>query len=295
VRVGATVVLERGFTFPGRVVALLEQERITGLPGVPTVFEVRTSLRGLADRRLPHLRYLSNTGAALSASTIAAIRRTFPNAKLFSMYGLTECKRVSYLPPDQLDIRPTSVGVPMPGTEVWVQDDDGNEAAPGEVGELMVRGSHVMQGYWRDPETTAEKLRPGRWPWEHTLATGDLFRRDEEGYLYFVGRRDDIIKSRGEKVAPREVEDVLYSHDGILQAAVVGVPSRLLGQAIHAHVAPMPGTELDIADLRRHCASKLEDYMVPQEFIVHEALPRTDNGKIDRRLLAEGRELERAA
>jgi long-chain acyl-CoA synthetase len=285
-RVRATVVLERGFSFPGRVVELLERERITGLPGVPTVFEVLTALRGLAERELPALRYLSNTGAALSASTIQAIRRTFPSARLFSMYGLTECKRVSYLPPEELDLRPTSVGVPIPGTEAWIEDEDGREVAPGDVGELIVRGAHVMQGYWGDPEATAERLRPGRWPWERTLATGDLFRRDEDGFLYFVGRKDDIIKSRGEKVAPREVEDVLHAHDGVLQAAVVGAPDRLLGQAVHAHVAPVPGVELEPALLRRHCAERLEDYMVPQRIVVHDALPRTDNGKIDRRRLA---------
>jgi amino acid adenylation domain-containing protein len=286
VRVGATIVLEPGFTFPGHVVELLERERITGLPGVPTVFEVLTALRGLSERELPELRYLTNTGAALSASTIAAIRRTFPRARLFSMYGLTECKRVSYLPPEQLDERPDSVGVPIPGTEVWIEDDEGREVAPGEVGELMVRGTHVMQGYWGDPEATAERLRPGRWPWESTLATGDLFWRDDEGFLYFVGRKDDIIKSRGEKVAPREVEDVLYAHEGVLQAAVIGVDDRLLGQAVHAHVAPGPGEELDPAQLKRHCAERLEDYMVPQRIVVHDALPRTDNGKIDRRGLA---------
>ena len=130
------------------------------------------------------------------------------------MYGHTECKRVSYLPPEQVDARPTSVGVPIPGTEAWIEDEDGNVLGPDEVGELMVRGAHVMQGYWNDPELTAERLRPGRWPWERVLATGDLFRTDEEGYLYFVGRRDDIIKSRGEKVAPREIEEVLARRAG---------------------------------------------------------------------------------
>lgn len=285
VRSCATLALEPGFTFPGRVVQVLEEQRITGLPGVPTVFGVLVGLKGLAERELPHLRFLTNAGAALPVAMVEQVRSTFPGATLYSMYGQTECTRVCYLPPDQLDARPTSVGVPIPGTEVWVEDDEGRVAAFGEVGELMVRGSHVMQGYWDDDDATAERLRPGRWPWERVLATGDLFRQDAEGYLYFVGRRDDLIKSRGEKVAPREVEEVLYAVAGVREATVVGAPDRLLGQAVHAHVAPESGTELDAAELRRRCAERLEAHMVPQQVFFHAALPRTANGKVDRRAL----------
>lgn len=288
VRVGATLVLERGFAFPGRIVELLERERITGLPGVPTIFQVLTSLGGGIDGAgQEHLRYLSNTAAALAPATIAALRTAFPHARLYSMYGLTECKRVSYLPPDQLDVRPDSVGIPIPGTEVWIEDDDGRELPAGEVGELIVRGAHVMQGYWNDPQATAERLRPGRWPWERVLATGDLFRRDDEGFLFFVGRRDDIIKSRGEKVAPREVEAALLAADGVRMAAVIGVADRLLGQAIHAYVVAEPGADLRPTALRRHCAAHLEDYMVPVRIELRDALPTTPNGKVDHRTLAE--------
>lgn len=288
IRVGATLVLEEGFAFPGRVVQLLEAKRITGLPGVPTVFHVLLSLRGLADRELPELRFLTNTGAVLPAQTVDAIRRTFPNARLYSMYGLTECKRATYLPPDQLEARPTSVGIPIPGTEAWIEDEEGNVLGPGEVGELIIRGAHVMQGYWNDPRLTSERLRPGRWPWERVLATGDLFSSDEDGYLYFVGRRDDLIKSGGEKVVPREIEDVLHAAPGVNEVAVVGVADHLLGQAVHAHVSPQPGASLDAAALRIHCAEVLEDYKVPRSVVVHDRLPRTSNGKIDRQALLEG-------
>lgn len=287
VRVGATLVLEAGFTYPGRVVQTLEAERITGLPAVPTVFGVLVALRGLAERELPHLRFLTNAGAALPAAMLAAVRRTFPGARLYSMYGQTECARVCYLPPDELDARPMSVGIAIPGTEAWVEDDAGRVAPAGEVGELMVRGSHVMQGYWEDEEGTAQRLRPGRWPWERVLATGDLFRQDAEGYLYFVSRRDDLIKSRGEKVVPREVEEVLHAIAGVREAAVVGVPDELLGQAVHAHVAPESGVELGTDELRRHCAERLEVHMIPRRVTLHAALPRTANGKIDRRALVE--------
>ena len=289
VRVGATLVLERGFAFPGRVLELLARERVTGFPGVPTIFQLLTAAGGgdSAIRELPCLRFLTNTAAALAPATIDALRAAFPSARLYSMYGLTECKRVAWLPPAQLDARPDSVGIPIPGTEAWIEDDDGRRVPPGEVGELIVRGAHVMQGYWNDPEATAERLRPGRWPWERVLATGDLFRADEEGFLSFVGRRDDIIKSRGEKVAPREVEAVLHALDGVRTAAVIGAPDRLLGEAIVAYVVPCEGAELRPAALRRACAERLEDYMVPARVELREALPTTPNGKIDRRALAE--------
>jgi amino acid adenylation domain-containing protein len=288
VRVGATLVLERGFAFPGRVLELLARERITGLPGVPTIFQVLTSAgSGGAAPELPYLRFLTNTAAALAPATIDALRAAFPRARLHSMYGLTECKRVSHLPPEQLDARPESVGIPIPGTEVWIEDDAGARLPPDEVGELVVRGAHVMQGYWNAPQATAERLRPGRWPWERILLTGDLFRQDDEGYLYFVGRRDDIIKSRGEKVAPREVEAALLAADGVRTAAVVAAPDRLLGQAIVAYVVPHDDADLKPAALRRHCAAHLEDYMVPARIELRDGLPTTPNGKVDRRALAE--------
>ena len=287
IRVGATLVLETGFAFPGRVVQLLEADRITGLPGVPTLFQMLLSLRGLADREFPDLRFLTNTAAALHAPTVDAIRSTFPNARLYSMYGLTECKRTTYLPPEQLDARPTSVGIAIPGTEVWVEDENGNVLGPNEVGELMIRGAHVMQGYWNDPQMTAERLRPGHWPWERVLASGDLFRSDDEGYLYFVGRRDDLIKSGGEKVIPREIEEVLHSAPGVREVAVVGIADELLGQAVHAHVSLETEGALDEAALRIYCAERLEDYKVPRRVVVHDQLPRTGNGKIDRRALVD--------
>lgn len=286
-RSGATLVLEPGVGLPGRIVKLVEEREITGLPGVPTVFQLLLSLRGLSERPLPHLRFLTNAGAALPTPALEEVRRTFPSAVLYSMYGQTECIRTCYLPPDQLDARPASVGVPIPDTDTWIEDDQGNELGPGEVGELIVRGPHVMQGYWQNPEATELRVREGRQAGERVLATNDLFRTDDEGYLYFVSRRDDIIKSRGEKVPPREVEEVLHGAPGVHEVAVVGVPDRLLGEAVHAHVSPSEGDELDPASLKRLCAEHLEDYMVPQQVVIHDQLPRTSNGKIDRLALAD--------
>ncbi|HET6830654.1 MAG TPA: class I adenylate-forming enzyme family protein [Solirubrobacterales bacterium] len=286
VRLGATLVLEPGLGAAGRIVQLFEEQRITGFAAVPTIYQLLLSLPGIGERELPHLRFLTNAGAGLPTPVVEAVREAFPGARLYLMYGQTECQRVCRLPPEEVDSSPDSVGTAIPGTEAWVEDEDGEVAAPGVVGELMVRGAHVMQGYWGNEEATARRLRPGRWPWERVLATGDLFRADDRGYLYFVGRRDDIIKSRGQKVAPREVEEVLHAFPGVRDAAVVGVPDRLLGEAVHAHVSAEAGVELDANELRRHCAESLESHMVPKRVVVHSELPRIGSGKIDRRTLA---------
>ena len=182
-RFGGTLVLEKSFAYPAAVLKKMEAERVTGFPGVPTVFAIMLQM-DLSAYDLSHLRYITNTAAALPPSHIMEIRAKFPWATLYSMYGLTECKRTLYLPPDQLDHRPGSVGVAIPGTEVWIEDENGNRLGPGEIGELVVRGSHVMQGYWNNPEVTARWYRPGRYPAERLLYTGDLFKMDEEGFLF---------------------------------------------------------------------------------------------------------------
>jgi acyl-coenzyme A synthetase/AMP-(fatty) acid ligase len=171
------------------------------------------------------------------------------------------------------------VGIAIPGTEVWIEDEDGTRLGAGEIGELVIRGSHVMRGYWENPEATAKCYRPGPTPGERTLCSGDLFRMDEEGYLYFVARKDDIIKSRGEKVSPKEVENVLYSLPGVVEAAVVGVPDPILGEAIKAFVVS-DGADLTDRDILRHCRAHLEDYMVPKLVEFRDGLPKTDSGKI---------------
>lgn len=284
-KVGATLVLEDGCAFPYRIIQLLRQEHITGLPGVPTIFAMLLQIKDLPSMEFPDLRYVTNTAAALPVSYITQLRQSFPTAKLYSMYGLTECKRVAYLPPEELDRRPNSVGIAIPNTEVFIVDEDGRKVGPGIVGELVVRGSHLMRGYWEAPEETARALRPGPYPGENVLYTGDLFRTDEAGFLYFVGRKDDIIKSRGEKVSPREVENTLCALEGVAEAAVVGVPDVILGEAICAYVVPHAHSQLSERDLLAHCARLLEDFMVPKRIEFRAALPKTPNQKVNYREL----------
>jgi amino acid adenylation domain-containing protein len=279
-RLGATVVLERSFSFPVKVLEVMARERVTVFPGVPTMFSLLMALTNLAQFDLASLRMITNTAAALSEVHIRQLRGLFPQAILFSMYGLTECKRVTYLPPEQLDIRPTSVGRGMPNEEVWLVDDDGRRLPHGATGELVIRGSHVMRGYWEKPEETAKRLRPGPMPGEMLLYSGDLFRTDAEGWLYFVSRRDDIIKSRGEKVSPREVENVLHTIEGVYEVAVVGVADALLGQAVKAYVTLKPGVQLTEREVIRHCLARLESFMAPKFVEFVDELPKTDTGKI---------------
>lgn len=279
-----TLVLERSFAYPAAILKRIEQERVTGLPGVPTVFAMLLQM-DLSKFDLSSIRYLTNTAAALPVQHIQRLRAAFPWARLYSMYGLTECKRTLYLPPEELDRRPGSVGIAIPGTEVWLEDETGARLGPRETGELVIRGSHVMQGYWNDPAETAKRYRPGRYPAERLLYSGDLFWMDEEGFLYFVARKDDIIKTRGEKVAPKEVEAVIYQLAGVAEAAVVGVPDPLLGQAIKVVIVCEPGHTLTEQEVLHHCRQRLEDFMVPKLVEFRDSLPTTASGKVQRSAL----------
>jgi len=283
-RFGGTLVLEKSFAYPASILKTIERERVTGLPGVPTLYAMLLKM-DLSGFDLSSLRYLTNTAAALPVNHIIEIRRRFPAATLFSMYGVTETKRTLYLPPEELDRRPGSVGIPIPGTEAWIEDPSGKRVGPGQIGELVVRGRHVMRGYWDDPAATARRFRPGPISGERLCYTGDLFRTDEDGFFYFVGRSDDIIKSRGEKVAPKEIENVLYELEDVVEAAVVGVPDPLLGQAIKAFVVVRNGA-LTPKQVLTHCRARLEDYMMPKYVEFRKDLPKTESGKIMKTRLA---------
>ena len=283
-RFGGTLVLERSFAYPAAILKRIEQEQVTGFPGVPTLYALLLPL-DLSAFNLSSLRYLTNTAAALPVSHIMELRKKFPGITLFSMYGLTETKRTLYLPPAELDRRPGSVGIPIPGTEAWLEDETGRRLGPGEVGELVVRGRHVMRGYWEAPELTARRYRPDPATGDRLCYTNDLFRTDAEGFFYFVSRKDDIIKSRGEKVAPKEVESVIHGIASVREVAVIGVADPLLGQAIKAFVVTTDAS-LTEKQVLAHCRAHLEDYMVPKIVEFCAELPKTATGKIKKTDLA---------
>jgi long-chain acyl-CoA synthetase len=285
-KVGGTVVLEKSFAYVHEVLRKIQQEKVTGFPIVPTIAAMLLETE-LDTYDFSSLRYVTNTGAALPTDHIRRLCERFPQARLFSMYGLTECKRVSYLPPDQLEKRPTSVGKGMPNQEIYLVDGDGNRIGRGSIGELVVRGSHVMKGYWGMPEDTAHVLKPGAWGDEQVLHTGDWFHMDEEGYLYFVGRKDDMIKTGGRKVSPREVENVLQSMEEIAEAAVISQRDARLGQIVKAVVRLRHGRTIQPQDIIHHCTQYLEDFMVPKIVDIVPVLPKTESGKIDKKALAQ--------
>jgi acyl-CoA synthetase (AMP-forming)/AMP-acid ligase II len=278
--VGYAVLLERSFAFPAEVMERIARHRVTGLPGVPSIFSTILHLPHLADLDLSSVRYLTNAAAALPAAHVPRLEAAFGSARIFCMYGQTECTRVSYLDPARLRDKPGSVGTAIPNMEAWVARADGSRAGPGEVGELVVRGSGVMLGYWRRPEETAAVLRPGPIPEERILHTRDLFCTDEDGFLYFVGRTDDVFKTRGEKVAPKEIEGVIYELESVAEVVVVGVDHDIDGQAIKAIVVPRPGAQLDEGTIRRHCRGRLPSHLVPRFVELRSELPRTDSGKV---------------
>ncbi|HET9929371.1 MAG TPA: class I adenylate-forming enzyme family protein [Polyangiaceae bacterium] len=277
---GGTLVLEAGFSLAVPILKRLQEMRVTGFAGVPTIYASILALKDLDRFDLSRLRYLTNAGYALPAAHLRRLQELCPETRIYAMYGQTECTRVCYLPPEQALERPASVGISMPNQELWLVREDGTRAEKGEIGELVVRGPNVMRGYWRDPEGTARALRPGRLPGEVVLYTGDLFRTDEEGYLYFVARADDIIKTRGEKVVPCDVEQAISSLSDVVEVAVLGIPDPIHGVAVKAVVVKRPGSSLTTDDVKRVVFTSIDEVAVPRVVEFVEALPRSEGGKV---------------
>jgi len=284
---GFRVILERSFAFPVEVLKQIVKHKVTGLPGVPSLFARILDFAPFADFDLSSLRYITNAAAPLPPTHIDHLRKTLPAVQIFSMYGLTECTRVSYMDPAQLDAKIASVGRAMLNCEAYVVDEAGKRCAPGEVGELVVRGANLMRGYWNRPADTAKVLRDGEIPGEKVLYTGDLFYADGEGDLFFVGRRDDVFKCRGEKVSPREVENVLHEFPGVAEAAIVGIADAIDGMAVKAFIVMREGETGTQEAVRKFCMARLEPSLVPKFVEFCDTLPKTESGKVTRRLLRE--------
>ena len=290
-RVGACAVL-MNYLFPRDVIRLLEKEKITGLAAVPPLWIQLAQLEWPAGID-EHLRYITNSGGTMPAATLAALRARLPQTKPYLMYGLTEAFRSTYLAPDEIDRRPESIGKAIPNAEIMVVREDGALCAPGEPGELVHRGVHVALGYWNDPEKSAERFRPapGQLPGvqmpEIAVWSGDTVKMDDEGFLYFIGRRDEMIKTSGYRVSPTEVEEIIYATELVTEIAALGVPHPVLGQAVLL-VAYAKDGNTKVADaLLAACKQQLPAFMVPAQIVLRDTpLPRNPNGKIDRKALA---------
>jgi long-chain acyl-CoA synthetase len=285
-RTCARLVLEKGITYPYEVIKRITEERVTGFAGAPTMYAILLQLKDLEKEDFSSLRYITNAAAALPLSFVPRLRKVFPSTKIYLMHGLTECLRTTYLPPEEVEQRPTSVGKGMANVELWIEDEEGNKIEDGRPGELVIRGPNIMLGYWNDPEATAKRIRKSKNAQEKVLYAGDLFRRDENGYFYFVARMDDVIKCRGEKVSPIEVEDVIYKLEEVLETRVIAVPDDILGQAVKAEIVLKEGQALDERRVKAYCQKHLEDYKIPKfiEFVV--SLPKTSGGKIQRKVVS---------
>ena len=293
---GARVVL-LNYLLPRDVLKAMVKERVTGLTAVPPLYIQLTQLDWPAEIN-QNLRYFANTGGRMPRETLQALRQRVPSARPFLMYGLTEAFRSTYLPPEEVDRRPDSIGKAIPNAEILVLREDGTECAPDEPGELVHRGALVGQGYWNDPEKTAERYKPlpagvgGREPGlvlpEFAVFSGDNVRRDAEGFLYFIGRRDEMMKTSGYRVSPTEVEEVLYATRRVGECAAFGVDHPALGQAIQVIATPPAGeAAVDVPALLADCKQRMPAYMVPHGVqVVAGSLPRNPNGKIDRKALS---------
>ncbi len=282
---GGSVVLNNGFMFPEKVLDDLDRKQCTGLAGVPATYQILLRKTHFAAREFPSLRWLQQAGGKLPDRFLRELREALPQAKLYVMYGQTEATaRLSYLPPERLDEKLGSIGRGLPHTRLDVLRPDGAPVRPGagEVGEIVASGENITPGYWRDPEETARFFRDGK------LYTGDLARVDADGFLFLVERRRDFIKAMGNRVSPKEVEEVLAELPQVVEAAVIGVADDLWGEAVKAYlVTTTPGC-LSADEVRSHCLGRLPNYKVPQyvEFLAR--LPKTSHGKVDKQRLATG-------
>lgn len=284
---GGTCVLLK-FLFAKEIVATLTKQRITGLAGVPSLWSLLAQKSSKLHESPPaHLRYITNTGGAMPLNILARLRELLPETNVFLMYGLTEAFRSTYLPPEEVDRRPTSMGKAIPDTEILVVNEDGELCGPGEIGELVHRGPTVSLGYWGHPELTDRVLRPNPFrpsamgDQEKVCYSGDLVKMDEEGFLYFIGRRDNQIKSSGFRISPTEVEAGLCKTGKLREAAVIGLPDETLGQQIKAFVVPREGTSVDADELLEDVATLLPRHMVPKTVEILAELPKTSSGKVD--------------
>lgn len=275
IAVGGTVVLDNRFVFPNVILQTMQEKAATGFAGVPSTYAFLLGISAVRKMEFPALRYLMQAGGAMAPALIREVMEIFQGKKIFIMYGATEASaRLSYLPPEDLPRKVGSIGKAIPNVELRIIKDDGVEAGPGEIGEIVARGANMMQGYWNQPQETAAVLT------QHGFHTGDLGRRDEEGFFYVVGRKRDMIKSSGYRVSPKEIEETLLEHPHILETAVIGIPDPYVGEAICAYIVPKNGVPVPEDELMAYCKERLPEYKRPRRVILRQSLPKNASGKI---------------
>jgi long-chain acyl-CoA synthetase len=289
VMAGGTLVIDNRFMYPNTVLETMRREAVTGFAGVPSHFAILLHKSSLRNTPLPALRYVTQAGGHLAPEMVREFRQILPRVRFYIMYGQTEAStRLTYLEPEFLDRKPGSIGKAIPDVEIRIVDEAGACVAPGRVGEIVARGKNIMAGYWNDPEGTAQVLRDG---WLHT---GDLARTDEEGFIHIVDRKKDIIKTGGNRISPREIEDIVRLMPGIHDCAVVGIPDRILGEAVKLFVVPGE-KEATQEEVLNFCRQNLSHFKIPKYIELVRALPYTPSGKIKRESLRGGMHAEKSA
>ncbi len=289
---GAMVVM-MDYLLPRDVIRAIDKHAITGLAGVPPLWNQLCKLDWPESAR-ETLRYITNSGGAMPTATLASLRERLPKTRPYLMYGLTEAFRSTYLPPEEIDRRPTSMGKAIPNAEILVVREDGAACSPGEPGELVHRGALVSLGYWNDEERTKQRFRPapgqpdGIVLREIAVWSGDTVKKDEAGFLYFIGRKDDMIKTSGYRISPTEIEEVVYASGHVSEVAALGISHPDLGQAIVLVAVPAPGADPSDDRVLSFCREQLPNFMVPSRIVWRDKLPRNPNGKIDRKSLTAG-------
>jgi len=283
---GAEIVL-LDYLFPRDILGAVQNYEITGLAAVATTWN-QLLQRPWDGESMKSVRYITNTGGAIPKNFVIELRRRLPDAEIYLMYGLTEAFRSTYLEPKLVDEKPTSIGKAIPGEEIMVLDEKNKPVGAGQIGELVHRGILVAQGYWNEPDLTAARFRPNPMQppevpnREIVVYSGDYVRVDGEGFLYFVGRKDEMIKTASNRVSPTEVEEVIYSSGKIQDVIVMGIPHEIYGQVIKAIMVARPDVIVGEDEIREHCRNLLPPYMVPSELELRAELPRNANGKLDR-------------
>lgn len=278
--VGGSLVLENSLMYPKKILQKMKTEQVTGFSGVPSTYALLLSRTNLKEFDLSSVRYMTQAGGPMAPASVERFTRELPHVRFFVMYGQTEATaRLTYLPPEKLEEKLGSIGIPIPGVTIRLCDEKGQPVANGATGEIQVRGDNVMLGYWRDEETTRTVMIDG---WLHT---GDLAHQDDDGYLYIDGRSSDMIKTGANRVSPKEIEEVVLELHGVEEVAAIGVPDEILGQVIKLVIVLSPGATLDKRAIQAHCHMNLAKYKVPKFIEFISELPKTSSGKVRRFLL----------